>query len=52
MNELVGLAGMQNPGEPAHLRTRLVLEFLEPVVHNPALPSVIDRIGGCHGCVE
>lgn len=43
---------MQDPGEPAHLGTGFVSEFLEPVVHDPALPGVVDGVGSSYSSVE
>lgn len=43
---------MEDPGESTHGRIRGILEFFEPVVHDPALPSVVDGVRGSDGSVE
>ncbi|MFS8005501.1 hypothetical protein Hanom_Chr13g01238071 [Helianthus anomalus] len=37
---------MQDPGKPTHftVNTALVLHLLKPIIHNPRLPRVINRI--------
>lgn len=43
---------MQDPGEAAHLGTGSVSKLLEPVVHYPALPGVVDGVGSRYSSVE
>lgn len=48
----VRLPRVQDPGEPTHLRIGPAPVLLEPVVHHPALPSVVHRIGSRDRRVE
>lgn len=44
---------MQDPGESAHLRVGSGFSgLLEPVVHDPALPGIVGRVGRGHRGVE
>lgn len=52
IHEAIRLPGMKNPGKAPHLRPGLLLEPLEPVVHDPALPSVVHRIRRRHRRME
>lgn len=52
VHEVVGFAGVEDSGEAAHVGAGRGLELLEPVVHDPALPGVVDGVGGRDGGVE
>ena len=53
VDELVGLPGVQDPGEPAHLAAaRRPPRLLEPVVHDAALPRVVHGPRSGHRGVE
>lgn len=53
VDELVGLPGVQDPGEPAHVgAARLPPRLLEPVVHDAALPRVVHGPRRGHRGVE
>lgn len=52
IHEAIRLPGMKNPGKAPHLRPGLLLELLEPVVHDPALPGVVHRIRRRHRRME
>jgi hypothetical protein len=53
VNELVGPPGVKDPGEPAHLgASPLPPRLLEPVVHDAALPRVVDGPRRGHRGVE
>ena len=45
---------MQDPGKPAHFGSGSSGSFglFEPVVHDSALPRVVDGVRGCNGRVE
>lgn len=43
---------MQDSGEAPHLRIGLIFLFFEPVIHDSALPRVVDGIGGSNGGME
>lgn len=44
---------MQDSGEAPHLGIGVeLLLLLEPVIHHPRLPRVVDRVGGGDGGVE
>lgn len=53
VDELVGLPGVEDPGEPAHVfAAGRPPRLLEPVVHDAALPRVVHRPRRGHRCVE
>lgn len=53
VHEIVSPAGVQDPGESAHLHIRPGFSgLLEPVIHDPALPGIIGRVGRGHRGVE
>lgn len=43
---------MKDPRKPTHGRIRVSLELLEPVVHDPALPSVVHGIRSCDSSMK
>uniref|UniRef100_A0A7C9CWD7 Uncharacterized protein n=1 Tax=Opuntia streptacantha TaxID=393608 RepID=A0A7C9CWD7_OPUST len=52
IHEVIGFTRMQNPGEPTHVRIRHSSKLLEPIVHYPALPSIVDAFRSGHSSVE
>lgn len=52
VHEIVRLSRMQHTREGPHLRVRVILELLVPIVHDAALPAVVRRIVRRDGNME
>lgn len=52
IHELIRFSRMQDSSKATHLRIGSILEFLKPVVHDPALPSIVDGSRRGYGGVK